>query len=388
MKGTEVIVLVVLVLAQPCAARAGAARIVEPESLRVPEPAAERLVRIKPPLGAEELKWRVETDRKLAKHISFEFVGTPFSEALAFIQQIGGVDLVLDPAALPNPPAVTLKVSDMPIGTSLKWICRVAGLEWKYRNRAIWVSRPEGAAARRLAQARAAGESRLNPLPAGGAQSPPQGARLRVRFANGNEIEVDGAMLERTPGLARDMLELAFDPARDGLLIYRLRTWPADLSLAELTPLLLKVAPTARTEYQEKFGLLMVQGRDPAALRRAAAVIRALGLNRREPAPAAAAPVPVGTVRGHVLAVNKDQDLVMLAVGTDDKVRMGMSFSVYRGSLHVGRVQVTNLWPDMSAARIIWGRIAESDRVSTRPPAPEIKKTRRPAPPAPGAVAK
>ena len=94
-----------------------------------------------------------------------------------------------------------------------------------------------------------------------------------------------------------------------------------------------------------------------------------------------------GSVNARVLAVKANLDLVMLDVGTNDKVHIGMFFTVYRGNKYIGKVRVTSVWPDMCAARVIHeltrGKIAEGDQVSTSTSFPPQPKQPGAAPKAP-----
>ena len=77
------------------------------------------------------------------------------------------------------------------------------------------------------------------------------------------------------------------------------------------------------------------------------------------------------SIAAKVLAVNRNSNLVILNKGSDEKVRIGDSFTVYRGNKYVARVQVTRVWPDMASARILpaykRAEIAVNDDANTRP---------------------
>ncbi len=61
--------------------------------------------------------------------------------------------------------------------------------------------------------------------------------------------------------------------------------------------------------------------------------------------------------------------MVMISVGSDDQVRKGYRFTVYRGERYVGKVEVEKVFSDMCSARILsdWTKekIKEGDDVST-----------------------
>jgi hypothetical protein len=79
---------------------------------------------------------------------------------------------------------------------------------------------------------------------------------------------------------------------------------------------------------------------------------------------------PVSPIQGKVLAVRSEVNLVMLSVGSDDGVKKGFRFTVYRGEDYVGKIEVEKVFSDMSSARILtdWTRksIKENDDASTR----------------------
>jgi organic radical activating enzyme len=79
---------------------------------------------------------------------------------------------------------------------------------------------------------------------------------------------------------------------------------------------------------------------------------------------------PTEAISGQVLAVRPEVNLVMLSVGSDEGVKKGYRFTVYRGEEYVGKVEVEKVFSDMSSARILtdWTRkpIKENDDASTR----------------------
>ena len=69
----------------------------------------------------------------------------PVSDALDAFGRMTGITIILDPKAVDQvgDAPINLKVSDMPLGTALGWICRLAGLDYELRDGAIFVSTPE-----------------------------------------------------------------------------------------------------------------------------------------------------------------------------------------------------------------------------------------------------
>jgi len=89
--------------------------------------------------------WRQDIMRKLDKRVSFEFVQTPLSEAVQFLQNLTKVNMIIDPVALDeggNQP-ITLRVSQMKLELALDWILRLAGLSYMLRDNAIFISSPD-----------------------------------------------------------------------------------------------------------------------------------------------------------------------------------------------------------------------------------------------------
>jgi len=97
--------------------------------------------------AAEEPRWKREMRTKLQRKVSFEFVETPLSEAINFLQTLTKINMILDPKALEgrggaNTP-ITLKVRDMTLELALKWILRLAELDYTLKGKAVFISTPE-----------------------------------------------------------------------------------------------------------------------------------------------------------------------------------------------------------------------------------------------------
>ncbi len=78
---------------------------------------------------------------------------------------------------------------------------------------------------------------------------------------------------------------------------------------------------------------------------------------------------PARPIEGKVLAVRPEVNLVMLSVGSQDGVKKGYRFTVYRGEQYIGKVEVEKVFDDMASARILvdWTKqpIKENDDAST-----------------------
>jgi hypothetical protein len=74
-------------------------------------------------------------------------------------------------------------------------------------------------------------------------------------------------------------------------------------------------------------------------------------------------------IHGKVLAVRPEVNLVMVSVGTDQKVRKGYRFTVFREDRYIGKVEVEKVFDNMCSARILsdWTKekVKEGDDVST-----------------------
>lgn len=81
---------------------------------------------------------------------------------------------------------------------------------------------------------------------------------------------------------------------------------------------------------------------------------------------------PVPSIDGRVMAVKNDMDppLVLLSVGSDDKVQRGYHFSVYRGANFVGKVVVERVLRDSAGCRVLFTAEGQSiqsgDNAATR----------------------
>jgi hypothetical protein len=74
-------------------------------------------------------------------------------------------------------------------------------------------------------------------------------------------------------------------------------------------------------------------------------------------------------IHGKVLAVRPEVNLIMVSVGTDQKVRKGYRFTVFREDRYIGKVEVEKVFANMCSARILseWTKekVKEGDDVST-----------------------
>jgi hypothetical protein len=81
---------------------------------------------------------------------------------------------------------------------------------------------------------------------------------------------------------------------------------------------------------------------------------------------------PVPAIAAKVAAVKNEVNpaLVLLSVGSDDKVEKGFHFSVYRGSEFIGKVVVEKVLRDSCGCRVLFTKtgasIAPGDAAATR----------------------
>ena len=90
----------------------------------------------------EEPEWVKEIKKQLEKRLSFDFVDTPFTNVVTFLQNLTGCNMVIDPAGIEGMgPKITLKVTDMKLEPALKWILRLADLDFELKDEVIFISK-------------------------------------------------------------------------------------------------------------------------------------------------------------------------------------------------------------------------------------------------------
>ncbi|MHC4249983.1 MAG: STN domain-containing protein, partial [Planctomycetota bacterium] len=93
-------------------------------------------------ISMPEPEWAREIRRKLERKISFEFVDTPLTEAVAFLQTLTKVSMILDPEGAQGEAErpITLKVTNEPLGVAFRRILALAGLDYALVGHAVFVS--------------------------------------------------------------------------------------------------------------------------------------------------------------------------------------------------------------------------------------------------------
>ncbi|MCX7806179.1 MAG: hypothetical protein N3A38_13460, partial [Planctomycetota bacterium] len=87
--------------------------------------------------------WQQEIMRRMARKVSFDFVDTPLSEVIAYLTSLTRVNIILDPKAAQegaDKAPITLRVREMELETALRWILRLANLDYDLRNQAVFIS--------------------------------------------------------------------------------------------------------------------------------------------------------------------------------------------------------------------------------------------------------
>ncbi len=209
--------------------------------------------------------------KALTRKVSFEFVDTPLTDVLGFVRQLGNITIVVDPKALDgrDKTSINLRVADMEMGQALDWVLKLAEMEYKIQDQAIFIYSPDEKKA---------------------ADKKPKHANdaavgiLRAKFATGDAIEADAAMLERLPHLSQEILSMAFDPVKDDILVLVPgRDIPLHVEVRAFIESAKAIAPGATFKFDDNLKLLYIQSKEGADLRRINAVARAL---RHAPPPA------------------------------------------------------------------------------------------------------
>ncbi|MBI2190986.1 MAG: hypothetical protein HYU36_03240 [Planctomycetes bacterium] len=101
--------------------------------------AQKRPTSVAPPEEVSE--WKKGILQQMEKRVSFDFVDTPLQDVMAFLQNLTGVNIVLDPQATGGGDAsVTLRVNDMRLSAAMEWILRLVNLKYVLRDEAIYIS--------------------------------------------------------------------------------------------------------------------------------------------------------------------------------------------------------------------------------------------------------
>jgi hypothetical protein len=77
---------------------------------------------------------------RLDQRISLQAQDQPITETAEFLRRATGLNIVLAPTLIAQPPLVSLQVREMALGDLFTWIRRVAGVHIGYVNEAVFIS--------------------------------------------------------------------------------------------------------------------------------------------------------------------------------------------------------------------------------------------------------
>lgn len=140
----------------------------------------------------EEATAKIQETLK-TKTVSFDFVDTPFDDAMAYIRTLLDVNLILAPE-LKNTPPLTLKVEKMNAQAALQWMARLCGAQVEVNEGAIYLS------------AAAAGEGKLRGFVRRRGSKRPLG-RLEIRSDGTAKFEFFIYEDDLSPALRKKLLE-------------------------------------------------------------------------------------------------------------------------------------------------------------------------------------
>jgi Flp pilus assembly secretin CpaC/tetratricopeptide (TPR) repeat protein len=90
-----------------------------------------------------EEPWKADIRRRMSRRVTFEFVDTELKDAIAFLNTMTKVTIILDPRVASkgaDKTLITLRVADMELEVALRWILRLADLEYDLRNQAVFIT--------------------------------------------------------------------------------------------------------------------------------------------------------------------------------------------------------------------------------------------------------
>jgi general secretion pathway protein D len=93
----------------------------------------------------ERPAWQQAIENQLSQEITTDFAETDLLEVIAYLQQVSGANIILDPrVAGSNPPTVTMRVEKMRLKHALDFVMKLTTLRYAIRDEAIYISTPEG----------------------------------------------------------------------------------------------------------------------------------------------------------------------------------------------------------------------------------------------------
>ena len=124
-------------------------------------------------------------------------------------------------------------------------------------------------------------------------QAKPAAKVLHIAFPSGGSVDIDAETLDGMPGVKEALVERLLDPAKDGLLSYRLpEDLPEGVTVEKIKGLIAKVSKKVKVEYDGDIRLLLVSDGDEKELRKVVVLMRSLGFSTVK------LPEPVGPDEG------------------------------------------------------------------------------------------
>ncbi len=77
---------------------------------------------------------------RLDQRVTLDARDQPLNETADFLRSVTGLNIVVAPALLANPPLVTMQVRDMALGNLLTWLQRVTGVHAGFVSGALYLS--------------------------------------------------------------------------------------------------------------------------------------------------------------------------------------------------------------------------------------------------------
>lgn len=196
--------------------------------------------------------WRNDILKALDRKVSFEFVDTPLAEACEFVRHIAGVNVIVDPKSIENgAPPINLRVADMKLSDALTWVCKLAGQKYELRNQSVFITADQDGAPKADA--------------AKDAPAVTVSGKLRVKLANGNELEADSSVFVRNPELVAGIAEQVL-----GVTDRRIAGVPLAKDNPARQPLIELLSAHKRNdvkiEYHEELNLLLISGKNTSAV--------------------------------------------------------------------------------------------------------------------------
>jgi len=224
----------------------------------------------------EDAAAREKIKEALEQKLTFEITDTPLEEALSFLKTLTKLEITNDFSVLDaqrNKTPVRLNAAEMQLEAVLTQLARQSETKWQVRGTAIvfYVPMPERVIDRPERKDDVARDER-NVMP-----------KLHAKLADGTEIDADAPLLNM-PGVGQALIDRIIDPAKDGILVFRLGHEVEPQGLHYLKMLLPKVGPNCTLEVMDQ-DLILIQSGSPGELRKIQAIVRAMKPEGQRPPP-------------------------------------------------------------------------------------------------------